>query len=122
MSKTLKVNDREYRIKRIDPFLQPYIAYFSKLVSETPQSLEEAEKASEELRRVVDRVLEVCLEPMPPEEDRFDAFLALMSFIAEVGEERTTYIKRFRRGSSMQAGGGAGVGATRTTKRATGGQ
>jgi len=121
MTETLTVNGREYRIKRVDPFLQPYIAYFSKLVSETPQSLEEAERASEELRRVVDRVLEVCLEPMPPEEDRFDAFLALMQFIADMGEEKLTYIKRFRRDSSVQAGGRTSPSAARQAQRTVGG-
>lgn len=99
MSRTITVDGREYRVKRVDPFLQPYLAYFSKLVSETPNSLEEAEKASEELRRVVDRVLEVCVEPMPPEEERFDVFTALLEVIAEVGE-KTGYIKKFRRGRS----------------------
>lgn len=81
--KSFHVNGREYRVKDIPPWIHPYLQAYSNLSSKKLDSAEEAERVSEELKKVLAKLFTI-VEPYPIDEDVSQVFMHILSMVGEV--------------------------------------
>ena len=82
------VDDREYNVKKVGPFLVPMFNYISHISTKTARDAEEALKLSEELEKAVNNVIEVCIEGEVPEKDKMAVLGKLGELLGEMVGER----------------------------------
>lgn len=101
-------------MKPIQPWVQPYLTAYGGLARRTPETAEEAERVSEEMRRILGKLFSL-VEPYPSEEDVWPVFLGLMNIIQSRGVESTSLFRPRVSpggGSAGEGGSSAAVGSS----------
>jgi len=104
MKKEVRVGDRVYKLKRLDPFLSPYSRYIGELIVKTPKNMEEAKQLDKELKEAMEEIARIIFVEMPPVEDLWAAIDAAFGLLLEAfarGRELGSFpIQNRRRKSS----------------------
>jgi len=93
--KTLRLDNKVYKLVRLDAGVVPFIQLYQQLSSRPPKDVEEARKRAAELQAVMDEIFTMCLNVQPKPEHRWAVFVWLMDRIAEAGA-RLTGLEKFR--------------------------
>lgn len=115
MVETFEVNGRTYTVKTVQPWVQPYLTAYGALARKQPETVEDAERFSEEVKKVLQKILSL-VDPYPPDEDMWPVFFALMSVIQRRGDEAS----KFFRPRVAKGGRNAGGGDSSASKRSAG--
>ena len=93
--KTFEIDGVKYRLTRLDAGVIPFIQLYQRLAANRPKTVEEAKKRAAELQKVMDEIFEMCVDPQPAPEHRFQVFIWLADCIAETGT-KLIELERFR--------------------------
>ena len=74
MPRKLKIDDVEYEATVIPPYLLPFLNFYGELAARKVASVEEAEKAAEDMRRASEKILSACVNPRPRPEHEAEIF------------------------------------------------
>jgi len=92
--KTIEVNGREYKLKPPRVILQPYLRLYSDLVGKETSSFEEAEKTEVEIKRVIEKIFELAVEPRPLPEDEIPVLMQIANYVAQTFENAAGLFRR----------------------------
>jgi len=93
--KTLRLDNKVYKLVRLDAGVVPFIQLYQQLSSRPPKDVEEARKRAAELQAVMDEIFAMCLDQPPKPEHRWAVFVWIMDRIAEAGD-RLAELRKFR--------------------------
>lgn len=97
-----KIEDVEYEIIPIPPYLSPYSTRISELLKKTPQSVEDASEISGEIKEAMDKLFAETVTPKPERKHRTQVFNTINKLTMEVIEDAKFFRKpkRSRDGKS----------------------
>ena len=91
----MRIGEEEYEV-RTRAKAWPLLAYLQRLTS--PRSAEEAEKLGEEIERVVDRIMELCVSPRPSsDEHKAKLLMAILRAEDRIVREAGELAENFQR-------------------------
>ncbi|MEM3489277.1 MAG: hypothetical protein QXO75_06455 [Nitrososphaerota archaeon] len=95
----------EYTLNVIPPYLLPFLNLYSELATKSAQSIEEAEKISEDMKRASQKILEVCVSPKPKPEHETELFRYLSNLTTQAVLEVDSFFQRGKAPAYFEGGG-----------------
>lgn len=83
----MKLSGTEYELFPVPPYLSPYSARIGELLKLKPANFEEAQKQSEEIDKLMEKLFEGTVTPKPNKTDSLRLFNAIIDLTNEVMQE-----------------------------------
>ncbi|MEM2982821.1 MAG: hypothetical protein QXH17_06610 [Candidatus Bathyarchaeia archaeon] len=96
----------EYTLNVIPPYLLPFLNLYSELATKSAQSIEEAEKISEDMKRASQKILEACVSPKPKPEHETELFRYLSNLTTQAVLEVDSFFQRGKTSVDLKSGRG----------------
>ncbi|MBS7627033.1 hypothetical protein KEJ51_08405 [Candidatus Bathyarchaeota archaeon] len=103
--KKVTMDGVEYTLTVIPPYLLPFLNLYSELASKPAQSIEEAEKISEDMRRASQKILEACISPKPKPEHETKLFRYISNLTTQAVLEVDSFFQRGKAQADLKGGG-----------------
>lgn len=103
--KKVTIDGVEYALTVIPPYLLPFLNLYSELAAKTAQTIEEAEKISEDMRRASQKILEACVSPKPKPEHETELFRYISNLTSQRILEVDSFFQRGKTSVDLKSGG-----------------
>ena len=83
--KKIKVNEREYEVTPMPPFLMPAMTFFDNTAMKNSSNMDEVAKNMEDVKQVMEKVFAQCVKPptVVPE-DALEVFRSVVNYTGQV--------------------------------------
>jgi len=94
-----KIGDTEYTVMPIPPYLSPYSTRIGELLQKRPQTVQEAEEMSKEIKILMEKLLKETVKPEPSIEHQTQIFKVLCNHTNDIIQQAQFF--RAHKGSSI---------------------